>query len=175
MTKASKTTSSVKIVDGKLILSLPNAKDPVVWQMDLAHAHAAAFTVKEDKKEKTFNLVFKIQGEESENIAPFDNKQSAVDILMETSEVLQSAHGKIQCSSSVKPAPTQDKKGDKLGAVLAIILIILLFLTWIFFSSASYKFAGNGSVSSRNYGTATGDPRQTSGVAVSADDFLSNR
>lgn len=175
MMKASKTTSSVKIVDGKLILSLPDAKEPVVWQMDLAHAQAAAFTVKEDKKAETFNLVFKAQGEKQEDIAPFDDRQSAIDILMKTSETLQNAQGKIQNSASTTASAPKSEKGDKLGAVLAVILILLLFFTWMFFSSAPYKFAGIDHVENGNYGTATGNPRETSGVAVSADDFLSNR
>ena len=172
MTKANKTTSSIKIVGDKLILSWLGAKEPVVWQMDLAHAKAAAFTVKEDKKTKTFNLVFKSQGEKQENIAPFDDKQSAIDVLMETSETLQNSQGGASKAAS---APKEKDDDDKLGAILAVILIILLFFTWIFFSSAPSKFAGLGNVESGSYGSTSGNPRETSGIAVSADDFLSNR
>ena len=42
-------TSTIKIVDSKLILSLPTAQMPVVWQMDLDKAQSAAFTIKENK------------------------------------------------------------------------------------------------------------------------------
>ncbi len=174
MTKAKKTASSIKIVDGKLILSLPDAKEPVVWQMDLTQAQAAAFTVKEDKKAKIFNLVFKTQGEKQETIAPFDDKQSAIDVLMETSEVMQNAQGKIQSNASTTATPEKEK-GDKLGAVLAVILIILLFLSWTVFSSAPQKFGGMESIEAGSYGSATGNPREAAGVPVSADDFLSNR
>ncbi len=176
MTKANE-ISPVKIVDSKLILSLPDAKEPVVWQMDLTQAQAAAFTVKEDKKAKTFNLVFKVHGEKQENIAPFDDKKSAIDILMKTSEILQNAQGKIQDNTSTattNPIVNNDKN-DKLGAVLAVILIILLFLSWIAFSSAPQKFANINDIEAGNYGTTTGNPREAAGVPVSADDFLSNR
>ena len=169
MTKANKTTSSIKIVGDKLILSLLDAKEPVVWQMDLIHAQAAAFTVKEDNKTKTFNLVFKSQGEKQENIAPFDDKQSAIDVLVKTSETLQNSQGGTTKAASAPK--NKDDDDDKLGAILAVILILLLFVTWVFFSSAPSKFAGLGGVETGSYG----NPRETSGVAVSAADFLSNR
>jgi ATP-dependent Zn protease len=175
MTKANKTTSSVKIVDDKLILSLPDAKEPVVWQMDLTQAQAAAFTVKEDKKDKVFNLVFKLQGEKQETIAPYEDRQSAVDVLMETSQTLQNAQSKIKDKTIGAPSVSENEKGDKLGAVLAIILIILLFLSWVMFSSAPQKLAGVNMETGTYGNAAVGNPREAAGVPVSADDFLSNR
>ena len=50
------TQSIANVVDGKLILSLPEAATPVIWQMDLEQAQSCALEVKEDKKSKQFNL-----------------------------------------------------------------------------------------------------------------------
>jgi len=178
MTKANKKTSAVKIVDGKLILSLPDAKEPVVWQMDLEQAQSASFTVKEDKKAKAFNLVFKTQGEKQEEIAPFADKQDAINVLMETSEALQNAQGKIHTRANTSaPAGSapNNEKGGKLGAFLAAALIIILFITWAAFSSAPSKLTGMSSAGGNSYNTDTGNPREAAGVPISADDFLSNR
>ncbi len=175
MTKAVKKASPVKIVDSKLILSLPDAKDPVVWQMSLEQAQASAFTVKEDKKAKLYNLVFKMQGEEEEIIAPFTQRQDAVDVLMHASEALQSAQGKITGKAGVAAVGQKSEKGDKMGAVLAVILIILLFFTWTIFSSAPSRLAGMDRIEDGNYRSETRTPRDSTGVPVSADDFLSNR
>lgn len=176
--------SSVKIVDGKLILSLPEAETPVVWQMDLDHAKSSAFTVQEDKKAKNFTLVLKTTDGSIEEIAPFKTKEDAVEILMETSNVLQNAHGQIKPVSVVQnaaggqPAATADKDegSDKLGAVLAVALIIVLIFVWTISSSGP---TGTLEQSAQNANTnalsGNVDPRQSSGVPVSADDFLSNR
>ncbi|MCK5374242.1 MAG: hypothetical protein KAJ40_03075 [Alphaproteobacteria bacterium] len=182
MAQKDKITSPVKIVDGKLILSLLEAKEPVVWQMDLKQAHSSAFTVKEDKEDKTFNLVLKTKGGSSEDIAPFGDKQGATDLLMEISDVLQNAHGEIYNNIEGKAAITTAsprEKSDKLGASLAIVLALVLIFIWMMSSSAPSKFAGSdsgaGQSSANYYNSGNGNPRETSGVAVSADEFLSNR
>lgn len=170
-------TSNVKIVDGKLILSLPEAQTPVVWQMDLEKAQSASFTVIENKKDKNFALVFKSADGTADDIAPFDEKQTAVDILMETSNVLQNAHGKIKPAANNNGSYSNEKKSDKLGAILAVSLIIVLIVIWSF-SAAGPGRIGEGGVnpaSSSASAGGNGDPRQSAGVAVSADEFLSNR
>lgn len=171
--------SHVKIVDGKLILSLPNAQMPVVWQMDLEQAQSASFTVQEDKKAKLFNLVFKTQEGGEDIIAPFDEKQSAVDILMETSNVLQNAHGQIKpgANNVSAGAPAQQQKSDKLGAVLAIILAVILVGIWMLSAAGPGRIGQGGVDPNRASSSLTGgaDPSQSSGVPVSADDFLQGR
>lgn len=175
-------SSNVKIVDGKLILSLPNAQMPVVWQMDLENAQSSSFTVVEDKKAKNFTLILKGQDGTVDEIAPFDDKQSAVDVLMETSSVLQNAHGQIRPGSTSGGNTSNnndDKDSDKLGAGLAIALAIVLILIWVMMSSVPNRSLDGASSSTNTSGSATNnsgsDPRQSSGVPVSADDFLNNR
>lgn len=172
------TAPNVKIVDGKLILSLPDAITPVVWQMDLEKAQSASFTVIENKDDKNFVLVFKTQEGTRDDIAPFENKQKAVDVLMETSNILQNAHGQIRGSVPANAAPGKNKS-DRLGAILAVALVIVLILIWTL-SAAGPGRIGQGGVSPAASGAASSfgnsvSPRQSSGVPVSADDFLNNR
>ncbi len=169
-------TSNTAIVDGKLILSLPNAQMPVLWQMDLEKAQSSTFTIQEDKKNKKFTLILKEQDESINEIADFDDKQTATDVLMETSHVLQNAHGQIKpataSTNNSKKQPAEKKENnDKAGAIIALLLIIALTLVWIVSSSGNIKRTESTSVSTLSGSTA----RESSGVPVSADDFLSNR
>lgn len=172
MGKTNALESTVKIVDGKLILSLPTAESPVVWQMDLEQAQSAAFTITENKKDKNFALVLKSQDGTLDEIALFADKESAMKILMETSSALQNAHGKIKPAAAVAHAPKE--KGDKLGAGLAIALIIVLIIIWALSSSVPSKLSPQNSVNKSSAYTGDTNPTQAAGVPVSADDFLSN-
>ena len=40
---------SANVVDNSLVLSLPNALNPVVWRMELAKAKMSAIEIREDK------------------------------------------------------------------------------------------------------------------------------
>tara|TARA_R110002072_G_scaffold133593_3_gene274130 strand:+ start:458 stop:1000 length:543 start_codon:yes stop_codon:yes gene_type:complete len=180
MKKDGSLNSNVSIVDGKLILSLPEADMPVVWQMDLQAAQSSAFTVDEDKKKKLFNLILKNHDGAVQEIAAFKEKKDAVDILMKTSSALQNAHGLIK--DQPQAANNQqyqnrvthiDTKNDKMGAILAVCLILLLLGIWMI--GASGKLSENGTISTANTQASSSNPRETSGVAVSADDFLNNR
>ena len=173
--------STVKIVDGKLILSLPNAQTPVVWQMDIEKAQSAAFTIQENKKKKSHALVLKNQDGEADEIALFDTKEGAVEILMETSEALQNAQGQIKAGApantntslpSSSAVSSKEEGSDKLGAFLAVALVVALILIWSVSSSVPEKISGASNASSASGNL---DARQSSGVPVSADDFLSKR
>ena len=53
--------SSAKVVDGNLILSLPDAINPVVWRMELGSVKASAMEVKKDAADGTFTLSQKLR------------------------------------------------------------------------------------------------------------------
>jgi len=174
-------TSTVTVVDGKLILSLPNAQTPVVWQMDIEKAQSAAFTIHENKKKKSHALVLKNQDSEVDEIALFDSKEGAIEILMETSAALQNAQGQITAgspansnnnSSLTGATASKEEGGDKLGAFLALALVVALIFIWSVSSSVPEKISGTSNASSASSDV---DARQSSGVPVSADDFLSKR
>jgi len=174
--KANVTNSTVKITDGKLILSLPNAQMPVVWQMDLGKAQSSSFSIKENKKEKSFALISKNDDGKADEIASFDDKDTAVDILMQTSETLQKGSGQATPSASATNiAPTKKGGSDKLGAILAALLVVVLLTIWMTSASVPNKISGLYGTSASSSINTNGAARSTSGVAVSAEDFLSNR
>lgn len=186
-----KLDANVTIVDGKIILSLPNAYSPVVWQMDLEKAQSAAFTVKQDSKTKRHVLILKSDDSAKEEIAEFEDKDTAVQVLMETSSVMQNAHGKIRAgvasngntpaSNAAAGAADQKKEGgsDKTGAILAVLLVVILIAIWAVSASIPSRIAStqaaDPSARQSNFASAPTSARELSGVAVSADDFLSNR
>ncbi len=172
-------SSNVTIIGSKLIVSLPNAQMPVVWQTDLEQAQSSSFTIKEDKKAKIFILISKMQDGTVNEIANFSDKQESVDILMEISNTLQNIHAQINMTVAAAPTTSQtlhdqQKSGardNKIGAAIALSLIAVLLIIWIMSASNNLnttKENGNNNISSAN-------TRSSSGVAVSADDFLSNR
>lgn len=185
MTKKSAATtkqasSNITVVDGKLILSLPDAQMPVVWQMDLEKAQSSVFTIQEDKKAKNFTLILKNSDDTANEIASFENKQEAVDVLMETSSVIQNAHGQINPSAANNngQAPAQKNAGgnDRTSAALALALIFVLGLIWSV--SASRKLDPSARITTASTSSnfpSSANARESSGVPVSADDFLSNR
>ncbi len=172
-------SSYAKIVDGKLILSLPHAIEPVVWQMDLQTAQSAGFTVKEDKKKKETSFVLKKEAAQDEVIALFEEKEVAVGVLMETSEVLQSAQSRGSAASGSVVSMTSSgapETSDKKGAMIAIALVIVLVVVWTISamnSSSVEQIQGGASLAS---GTPTsGSSNSAGGVPISADEFLKNR
>ncbi len=195
MTKNDSSSHSVKIVGNKLILSLPNAKMPVVWQSDLTHAQSLSFSVKEDKKSKSFILISKNSDSEIEEIAIFDDKQIAVDLLMEISCALQNLpnlntansdnnnNNIANLSSDISVSqqllgPNNNQKfvknnDNKIGAAIALLLIIVLISIW--FLSASNNLNTVSDNNSNGISSRMADSSNISGVAISADDFLSNR
>lgn len=182
----SSVTSSASVVDGKLILSLPDAATPVVWQMDLEQARSSALEVREDTKTGKFMLALKTQKGETVNVASYEDKSSAVQALMVTSKALENAHGKIRpganaaaaeqqnaqnarfsASGAVKPG---EENSSKASAVLAVLLILILISAWAY----SIPKAKNSIEKMRSTSGSSAPPSDT-GVPVSADDFLSRR
>lgn len=178
--------SSASVVDGKLILSLPDAYTPVVWQMDLEQARSSALEVREDSKSSRFILSLKTQNSEITDIASYEERSSAVQALMATSRALENAHGSIRpqtlrpanhntsgsgnqtYSNNPSAAIGNENKGGRAGAFLAAAMLVVLVLAWTFSLS---KPMDSGFKTSRS----SSDIPSESGVPVSADDFLSQR
>lgn len=178
---------AVAIVNGKLILTFPEADTPVVWQMDLEKAAACALEVKEDKKAKLFSLVLRDADNQISTIASFAEKTQAVSALMATSKALQSGQGTKAQPAPQAAAPAQayapqpqyiiapqaENKGEgKKAAIIALVLILLLLGIWSIsiptgqFDLANAPQAGAG---------AAAPATSSAGVAVSADEFLKSR
>lgn len=180
-----------KVVDGKLILSLPNATTPVVWQMDLNQAKTSALEVNDNKKDG-FALVMKTPKGETIEIAPFARREQAVHSLMAASKALSRAHGQINVQNSAaantaaNPQPIitgpQRKSGwlKKIGFIALGLFIIFLMVNYLASLSprAPSGMAPRGlmdDTSSIDTGPAPADAPPASGVAVPADEFLKRR
>lgn len=185
--KAPQTTASAKVVDGKLILTFPDALTPVVWQMDLAHAKASALEVLEDKKkgEKTarHTLTLKTPKGESIEVAAFTARADAVEGLMRAASALENAHGQIregtnysaaENKASVQithPAKPGQKRNKWIGAILGLIILFVLFNIWSAVTPVAVSIDGSPANNTRA-ATSNNNPATSSGVPVSADDFL---
>lgn len=177
-----KTQTSARVVDGKLVLSFPEAITPVVWQMDLDQTKASALEVRENKEEGSFVLVLKTPRGETINVAAFQQKADAVQGLMAASHALENAWGQIR-PGRVSDTPKQDNKplaaapkhihkegGSKwIGTIIGIVFILILLSIWNSTSLRAPSSIGG------NTQASAGNAQQSTGVPVSADDFLSGR
>ncbi len=172
--------SSARVVDGKLILSFPHAKRPVVWQMDLTEVKASALEVLEEKD--VFSLSVKTPKGERIEIAPFDSKEEAVDGLMAASRALENGQGHIRAAAAPSTAPQTNadqasysvqRKGSMgkwIIAGIGVFFILYLYNVLISMAPPLPQQSGVSSNSAQNI-----DPRGAPGVPMSADDFLNNQ
>lgn len=180
-------SSSAKIVDGSLILSLPDALTPVVWRMDLGQAKASALEVRE-REDGTFILVLKTPRGDINDIAPFAGRNRAVGALMAVSRAMAHAHGQLRPANDrnlpvpvghAHPAPRSPGKHQGRGRWVGnlIGIIVLLGLIYIL-ASIGPRPAGNLAGLGTGAPFAAGAPggtNNTPGVPMSADDFLRTR
>lgn len=178
--------ASASVIDGTLILSLPDAITPVVWRLDLGQTRASALEVRE-REEGSFTLLLKTPRGDLNDIAAFATRGRAVAALMAVTRAMEQAHGQIRSfandSESYNPthlpvpvrgrksknynARSQQEKGW-IGGVIALALIILLVS--VILNMGPKQISSLSSAS-----PAAGEPVIQSGVPVSADDFLKNR
>lgn len=182
-------TPSASVVDGSLIISLPNAVSPVVWRLDLGQARASALEVRE--KDNLFTLLLKTPRGDVNDIASFDTKAKAVAALMAVSDAMRHAHGQMKAAANDTPTPVYAGgsnlpvpvrtagggkpprgKGGILAPIAALALIAIL-LTVIMNMAPAPTAALPGGGASTMSGTAS--PSAETGVPLSADDFLRGR
>lgn len=172
-----KSTATARVVDGKLILSYPDALNPVVWQMDLTQAKASAMEVRDNKG--TFMLTLKTAKGETTDIAPFTTKEEAVDALMVAARALENAHGQIRPvanGTNVEQLPVEKNgKGRWAGATLGIIMIVILIGIWGSLTPRPAANGGSAPVGSNPAMTMGGSAGDENGVPLSADEFLRKR
>ncbi len=168
--------SSAKVVDGNLILSLPDAINPIVWRMELGSVKTSALEVRPQSSDGTFMLALKTPKGEIHEIAPFASKDNAVRALMRVTAAMQNAHGKISpvaatvSPQTAAPRPISEKDGSSvikwlltLGGVL-IVIFMFAFLS----SLAPQQVGGEEETAT----TITGQPDAESGVPQSAEQML---
>ncbi len=93
-------SASARVVDGKLILSFPDAVKPVLWQMDLVSAKASALEVDQLSGEPGAGgqaaLILKTPKGEQTTIAVFESRDAALSALMTVGAALGCAQGRIR-------------------------------------------------------------------------------
>lgn len=170
-TKSYKDSSSAVVVDGKLILSLPDAVLPVVWQMDLDQTKSSALEVQESGG--NFPLVLKTTENKSVEVAKFDNRAGAVQALMAASRALEKAHGQIRSahSAGVAYAAPSSPRRPWLAFVLGLLMLFVLLNVWGYINSKN--LVPNAATSSANGESQNQQaPNTRDGEPMSADEFL---
>jgi len=173
------TQASARVVEGKLILSLPEAIKPVIWQMDLAQAKASALEVSENADGAGYRLMLKTPRGESVEIAGFTARDSAMKGLMAAGSALENAQGHIRVGTPAndgvfqpaQPSYTAQKSshGRWIGIVLGGLLLVILGLLWTTPRPSSLESQPT------NAAQSSTNPQDSSGVPVSADDFLQQK
>lgn len=169
--------SSAIVVDGNLILTLPDAVNPVIWRMELGNVRSSALEIRAN--DNHFLLALKTPKGDVHDIAPFESRERALHALMQVSKALGKAEGKMAAPQTaantsvphiVHTAPAKSGGGWKALAALAAV-IVLIFL---------FSFLSSISPQSETLGTSTGlEGARTlsggageSGVPQSADQYL---
>lgn len=181
MTKK-KTKNSVRanVVDGKLILSFPDAQTPVLWQMDLAQAKASALEVREKGGNQTALVIKNPRGETME-VAVFEHRADAIEGLMAAAYALENAHGQIRqmvpaandggMPGAQRRGAPGGKKKKWLIAIISVLALYVLFHIWASILPQQIVVGENG----LNMTSSDVNPQDSAGVPVSADAFLNGR
>lgn len=177
--------SSAKVVDGNLILSLPDAINPVVWRMELGSVKASALEIKPSADGATFLLSLKTPKGEVYDIAPYATRDQALRALMRVSSALQGAHGRFnapqisaaapssaQGHAAISSAAANDTHGGSaikwlltLGGVLFVIVL------FAYLSTLSPKRGESFAPTATSTGTQSSTNSET-GIPQSADDLF---
>lgn len=180
-------TSSAEVIDNHLVLSFPEAIEPIVWRMSLDKIGSASFEVKQDSNSEQTKLILKPKKGTTEIIACFSTKKEAVEALMVSSKALQhssstppSSHQeKVIVQNSQDPneshetvvikktSPTSEKQKWFIALLGALIVIGLYYYLISLIPETIQDFNNPASATS-----ISSNPTESTGVPVSADDFL---
>ena len=169
--------SSAKVVDGNLILSLPDAINPVVWRMEMGNVKASAMEVRAQSADGSYMLALKTPKGDVHDIAPYAHRENAVQALMRVSRALQSAQGKIVASSNniqlqqnlTATEPSNEQPSYKWLFVLGGVLsVIILFAYLSSLTPTQNTVTGTQSTAT----SVTGEPNAENGIPQSADEML---
>ena len=168
-------TTTAEVVDDSLVLSCPNAVQPVVWRMEVEKIGTASFEVKVNQKDDTAKLVLKPKKGTAELIADFATKDEAVNALMATSDALQTSKNqspKKALKKIAQGAPQHIEvkaSSSKWPIVLvALLLVIGLYVYMISLMPDRTTFESTSSATS----SSVSSPQSSTGVPVDANDFL---
>ena len=173
--------TTADVVDGVLILSMPEAVSPAVWQYDVSSSKDMTFQIEENGPDAFSFVALGVDADKKE-IAVFADKETALAALMATSNALRGAHGKIKpvseaVSANKAPfaAPLSPREDVPRGHMFAVTggLLILAILVYITLSGGPQRIEMQDS----NVTTPSGAQSNAAAVGepVSADAFLMQR
>ena len=132
-----KLVPSAKIVDGILVLTLPDALRPVVWQMELGQTKTSAVEVRE-QNDGSFILMLKTARQDVQEIAPYASRELAVRALLTLSKAMEAGQGRLRsANNNLNPnhlpalIPQTEEGRSKVGRMV-IGLIVILGLIFLF-------------------------------------------
>lgn len=160
-------TSSAKVVDGSLVLSLPDALTPVVWRMELGHVKASAMEVR--ASDNRYLLVLKTPKGEEHDIAPFESREHAVSALMQIANALEKADGRTKSRSGTLVQPAFENMAPPKSALRKWVVGALIVLALLFVFSSFFARVPAPATTTTDAPSA---PQGESGVPLSADDYL---
>lgn len=189
--------SSAKVAGGTLVLSLPDAIQPVVWRMDLNTAKSSAIEVR-GAEAGQYDVVLKTPKADAHVIASYEEKLKATRALIAITKAMRKydAQGPIVVPNekgenrSNRNLPvvvnTTKKPMTPLRWVFRIIkylfalLLIAMFISIVFVGVQVYKGIKEGSlpgpVQQQSLSQSQSIERETkTGEVMSADDFLKRR
>lgn len=186
---------TAKVVDGLLILSLPDAICPVVWQMDVTQSKSSALEVRPNDGDTTVHLVLKTPRQDVLEVAQYQTREQAVKALLAVSAAMERAHGQIFRSEKDAAAgprsydytvpalySTSNGSSPALHSAFrflgyAVLGVILLAVTFGLISVAlSLMTSGSAaSLSSSSAASSQESSSASSGQSMSAEDFLQGR
>ena len=187
-TKQDRNAPSARVVDGRLILTLPNARTPTVWRMGLDAAEAGAFQVVADPDNAGYQLVTKGTASDQQTIAGFDDREQAVAALLTAAEAMQNAGSQrpetpvpretvaaYPTGASTRQDPGAGYMGGR-GRGRAVItgagLLLVIVLIYMIANTGPQRFAADGRSADAGgrAGDASGGQR-----SMSAEKFLQQR
>ncbi len=181
-------SASASVVDGTLIISLPDAINPVVWRLELGQARASAMEIR-TQENNVFTLTLKTPRNDVNDIASFSSKARALGALMAISHAMERAHDQIRpaAANDVSTAPsggntlpvpvrtvsTRKKTTRGKGVLAGLVAIILIFVLLGALANIAPMPSSTMRHAKPAAGTSSGAAQ--TGVPMSADDFLKNR
>ncbi len=179
-----KKKTTARFINGKLILSCPDALTPVVWQMDLNDVLTSSLEVVTNKAGDEFTLVLKTPGDENnkastQDVAKFEQKESAIHALDAVSRAFASAQRAPSTGNDNYP-----RKGGAMKWVISTTVIILIIMVGglSYISSQirqSPELMADAAAYEQQLANDFTQPSvpasQETGVAVSADAFLNGK
>jgi len=177
---AEKYFSTAKVIDGILVLSLPDAVTPVVWQMELGQSKSSALEIRKSD-DGLFVLTLKTTRQDVQDIASYENRDRAIKALLVVSSAMEKAQGQLKAANgnmvNSYPVPALSHSNPTgihsffhtLTRVLGFIAKLLgglVICAGLFFIFTKFFLGSSDSKVSVN---------SKDSAPMSADDFLENR